>query len=260
MTDRVSGSFVLAASAFILAMFSFGLKADELPGVSLSATRLMYPAQAGRGISVTYKNNTDKTWLLQSWVRKTDEKSGEPANEKAPFMVIPPLVKVSPGETRILRVLYTGPGLPREHESVFFLSVKSIPSSHQKSVRTESGIIPIMINSIRLYYRPASLPDEALDDAAGKLTFSGNEKSLRVSNPTPYYIALASLSVGKAALPVSELRPLIPPYGDRILSGSFPNNPGAPVMWRIYREDGTATVSHSETIKPVSLLKSNKSS
>jgi len=259
MTERVSDSSVLAATAFILAMLSFGLKADELPGVSLSATRLMYPAQASGGISVTYKNNTSQTWLLQSWVRKVDEKSGDPEKEKAPFMVIPPLVKVSPGETRILRVLYTGPGLPRDHESVFFLSVKSIPSSQQKSVQSGAGIIPIMINSIRLYYRPASLPDEALENAAKKLTFSGDGKSLRVSNPTPYYIALASLSVGKTALPASELRPLVPPYGDLTLSGAFPDYPGASVSWRIYREDGNATSSHSETVKPFSLLKSNKS-
>lgn len=259
MNDRHAGLHILAFIAFSIGAVSFGLKADELPGMSLSATRLMYPAQAGRGISVTYKNNTGKTWLLQSWVRKADETTGEPAKEPAPFMVIPPLVKVLPGETRVLRVLYTGSGLPRKHESVFFLSVKSVPSSRQKSVLHEAGIIPVMINSVRLYYRPVELPADALDGAAAKLTFSGDEKSLKVSNPSPYYIALASLSVGKSALPTSELRPLIPPYGEHTFSGSFPPAV-ASVTWRIYRENGTATKPHSETIKPDLILKSNKTS
>lgn len=216
---------------------------NELSGVSLGAVRLLYPATALRGIPATFTNNTDRRWLLQSWMRMLDPVTGGPADTYAPFIAIPPLVKVNEGEKRVLRVLYTGHGLPADRESVFFLSVRMIPATKGPEKGTFAQLKPVMVNSIRVYYRPSGLPVIALEKAAARLTFTVNGDTLVAHNPTPYYISFAQLRVDAINVEQEKLRRLVPPLGELVFP--IPANPSkagkVTVEWRINKEDGNVT-------------------
>lgn len=140
-------------------------------------------------------------------------------------------------------MLYTGHGLPADRESVFFLSVRMIPATNGPDKGTFAQLKPVMVNSIRVYYRPSGLPVVALEKAAERLTFMLNANTLVAHNPTPYYISFAQLRVGGVNVEQEKLRRLVPPFGELVFPfHADPSKAGkVTVEWRINKEDGNAT-------------------
>ncbi len=95
-------------------------------GVIIGGTRVIYPGDK-KEASVPVTNNDDINYLIQSWV-DTDA----PGAAKAPFMVTPPLFRINAHQDNTLRVVRTGGDLPKDRESLYWLNIKSIPSSVKK--------------------------------------------------------------------------------------------------------------------------------
>ena len=99
---------------------------------------------------------------MQSWVNADLE-----GNVKAPFTVTPPLFRLNGGKENTLRVVKTAQALPEDRESVFWLSVKTVPPEAEG----KGNHLQIAVRTrIKLFYRPASLvglPEEAAKRCAG---------------------------------------------------------------------------------------------
>jgi fimbrial chaperone protein len=225
--------------------------AVELPGLSLNAMRIIYPESAHHGVPVTFSNNTAKAWMVQSSVREMNPQTHEITAQRAPFIVLPPLAKVDAQNKIILNVLRTGGDFPTDSESVFYLSVKMIPSLSDRE-NNKTHINFAYVNNLRLFYRPVGLAKEGTAAAAQKLTFRLEDNKITVSNPGAYYIPLAKLQINNIAIPAKALRVMVPPKGEATYSlpvkqETLPAT--ATVRWQATDEDGNLSKEGSQTVK-----------
>lgn len=172
-------------SVFIAFLFVMTTAAHA--GVIIEGTRLIYQGdkkEASLGIS-----NPDRLdYLVQSWVESADN-----ARDKTPFLITPPLFRLDGKQDNILRVVRTGGNLPSDRESLYWLNIKSIPSTSREE---SSNTLQIAIKTrIKLIYRPSGLRGKP-DEVADKLRWHKQGNSLVVSNPTPFYMNFQTISVG----------------------------------------------------------------
>ncbi|MBW7981992.1 fimbrial biogenesis chaperone [Enterobacillus tribolii] len=160
-----------------------GIHTASAGGVSVGATRLIYPAQ-NKEITFSVLNNDAKNvFLIQSWV---DDQKGNKATD---FIITPPLFVIKSNKENILRIMYTGPQLAQDRETLFWLTVKSIPQSSPG----QNNMLKLAIASrVKLFYRPDNLSGNS-NDAYRKLTFSRQGNQMKVNNPTPYHVTLIKM-------------------------------------------------------------------
>lgn len=226
---------------------------ETASGFSLNQFRIVYPAAEKKGITWSMTNNTGRAYLMQSWIRPMDFTTGLPAAESdskgpgdaIPLMVTPPLKRLDPGEQLTLRIRLTGMTLPQDRESVFYLSVKGIPAMPDKASQTGGQLVLAVVNNMKMFYRPAGLPDEGVKGAAKQLRFSLQNDALVVDNPTPFYINFSQVTVGGKPLEAEALRRLVPPKGQQ----RYPVSAGmrGEVTWQVLDEDSQQTPVQRQT-------------
>ncbi len=182
-------------------LFSFAVNAASTGGVSLGATRVIYP-QGNTQVSLAV-NNTDPNavFLIQSWIENSKE------NKSSDFIVTPPLFVMKPKKENTLRIMYTGPNnLPADRESLYWVNVKAIPSVN-KDKQSKNTLQIAVLSRIKLFVRPKNLPMASID-APAKLRFHTSGNTLTVKNPTPYYQTLVQFHAGLATLPTTMVAPM----------------------------------------------------
>ena len=100
-----------------------------------------------------------------------------------------------PDSENTLRIIYAGPPLATDRESLFFMNVKAIPSVNKANLEGKNVLQLAILSRIKLFVRPKNLamqPEEALS----QLKFERTGNHLKVSNPSPYYITLVNLQLG----------------------------------------------------------------
>ncbi|MEI2606793.1 fimbria/pilus periplasmic chaperone [Erwinia aphidicola] len=197
--------------------------------VTLGATRVVYPEKAS-GAQLSVSNPQAYPILVQSSVTGEDRKS------QAPFLVTPPLFRLEAGQQSRLRVIRTGGSLPADRESLFWLCVKAVPPSGDDRAGGGSKVslaINMAISTCdKLLYRPAGLRGSP-EDAAGSLRWTREGTTLRVSNPTPFYMNLKTVTVG--GRPASGLT-YVPPQGSTSLT--LPAGAAGAVSWNVINDLG----------------------
>ncbi|CCJ78695.1 molecular chaperone [Cronobacter muytjensii] len=159
-------------------------------GVVVGGTRLIYPGDKKES-SLIVSNSDDINYLIQSSVEATD-------GSKAPFLVTPPLFRLNARQDNILRVIFTGASLPQDRESLYWLNVKSIPSTAKQQ---DQNTLQIAIKTrIKLIYRPAAITGKP-EEAANHLQWRRNGNTLIVNNTSPYYMNFQSITLGGKTLP-----------------------------------------------------------
>lgn len=156
-------------------------------GVVIGGTRLIYNGEKKESsLSV---NNPDKTpYLIQSWVEATGGGA-----EKAPFMITPPLFRLDGGQQNVLRVIRAGGNLASDKESLYWMNIKSIPSSEKKEGQNTLQVA--VKTRIKLIFRPEGLkgvPEEVTQN----LKWQRSGSQLQVTNPTPFYMNFQEVAVG----------------------------------------------------------------
>lgn len=210
-------------SVLVSALFIAATSAQA--GVIIGGTRLVYHGEK-KEASLSLSNTDAINYLIQSTVETT-------SGTKAPFLVTPPLFRLNAHQENVLRVVQTESGLPQDRESLYWLNVKSIPSSaRQEGVNT----LQIAIRTrIKLLYRPAAVTGKP-DAVADKLSWHKEGNTLIVTNPTPFYMNFQSVAInGKKiekinyAAPEGDTRFDIPPeVNGNTLSWNILNDYGAP--------------------------------
>lgn len=209
MTSSRALRVSLSSACLLASVISLALSnSANATGVALGATRIIYPLGAKQAsINVTNSDPHD-SFLVQSWV------SDDKGNKVSAFVVTPPLFVLKPGKVNILRIIYNGPALPEDKESVFYLNNKAIPSLDKKTPAGNSLQIATQ-SVIKLFVRPAHLTMKPAD-AAAMLRCNAQGEKLIVSNPSPYFVTLVNFTVGGKKQPNT----MVPPNGSQTLNAA----------------------------------------
>ncbi|WP_048957396.1 fimbrial biogenesis chaperone [Enterobacter bugandensis] len=194
--------------------------------VTLSNTRVVYHADKKES-NITVRNNTASPFLVQSWVQGKDSQG-----TKAPFIVTPPLFRMDAGKSNALRIIYNGAPLPQDRESLFWINVKSIPSSSREDINK----LQIAVNTrIKLFYRPSNLMDEPTD-ISKNVQWSVKNNELIVRNNSSYYISFAEVKINNKAW--SEIDMLAPKSSTTFTLRNTLLKNNATVQWKYINDYG----------------------
>jgi len=195
-------------------------------GIALGATRVIYPAEAQQTSLAMTNSNKQERYLINAWIEN------EQGKKEKTFAVTPPLFVSEPNSENTLRIIYAGPPLPADRESLFFMNVKAIPSVNKASLEGKNVLQLAILSRIKLFVRPARLempPEEALSH----LRFARTGNYLKVSNASPYYITLVNIQLGGQKLdnlmiaPKNHAMQAIPAGASGSLSWQSVNDYGA---------------------------------
>lgn len=173
---------------------SLGLQAAVVP---LQDRVLFSSSDSDRRLLIV-NNDSHAPVLLQSWV--DDGSSGDMNKEKNyPFVVIPAVVKMSPGKIINLKILPTEKmrNLPRDRESVFWINLYEIPGVKKSQQKENTNKVEVGLNTqLKIIYRPfkGGLGIKNIAESL-KISLADNGSSLEITNPTPYYVTLASVTI-----------------------------------------------------------------
>lgn len=204
-------------------------------GVVIGGTRLIY--DGGKKESSLSVNNPDKTpYLIQSWVEATGGGA-----EKAPFMITPPLFRLDGGQQNVLRVIRAGGNLASDKESLYWMSIKSIPASEKKEGQNTLQVA--VKTRLKLIYRPDGVKGVP-ENVADQLKWQRNGNQLQVTNPTPFYMNFQTVALGG-----KELKE--PTYVAPMSTASFALPAGASgssITWKIISDYGGIGPQHQGTL------------
>ncbi|RAU44151.1 pili assembly chaperone [Pseudocitrobacter sp. RIT415] len=159
-------------------------------GVVVGGTRFVFPSSSDtRTISVT--NTSHEPWLINSKINAPTAWQGAiTVSGQPPMLATPPLFLLQPGATGTIRLVKTDNRMPEDRETLFALSIASIPSG-----RVEDRSVKVALrSSFKLFWRPASLKGSP-DNAWQQVLWQRDAQGVTASNPTPFYINLAQVSV-----------------------------------------------------------------
>ncbi|WP_411750950.1 molecular chaperone [Serratia sp. (in: enterobacteria)] len=204
-------------------------------GVVIGGTRLIYDgAKKESSLSV---NNPDSTpYLIQSWVETTGGGA-----EKAPFMITPPLFRLDGSQQNVLRVVRAGGNLPGDKESLYWMNIKSIPSSEKKEGQNTLQVA--VKTRIKLIFRPEGIKGVP-EEVAQNLKWQRNGSQLQVTNPTPFYMNFQSVTLGG-----KEIKDVtyVPPMSSA--SFALPAGvAGGSLNWKIISDYGGVGAVHTTTL------------
>jgi len=189
--------------------------------VIVGGTRVVYPLDQ-REVTVRLENDSKNPSLVQVWMDdgNADAKPGE---TKVPFLITPPIFRMEPRKTQMLRVIFSGDAaLPQDRESVYWLNVLDIPPKAEQKADTNSLQFAFRTR-IKVFVRPPKLqgtPDEAPRQLDWKVVPApeGKGQALAVSNPTAYHVSFSEISVSSSgATYKNERGGMVAPRGKEII-------------------------------------------
>lgn len=221
----------LVRTILLLITFSFSFTANA--GVIIGGTRLIYNQDSSQS-SISVNNPDNKPYLIQSWVSKSVNSDD---NDNT-FVSTPPIFKLEPKSQNSVRIMYTGKALPQDRESVFWLNIKSIPSTDPNA---QNQLLITVNSKMKLFYRPSGLtgdPNIAYKD----LEFTQKNGELKITNPSSYNISIYQISFdGKENKNIT----MIPAKGSIFLK----NSNYKIVKWSSINDFGSITSAVSKKIK-----------
>ncbi|VTT28063.1 putative chaperone protein EcpD [Klebsiella pneumoniae] len=161
--------------------------------VIINGTRVILHEKDKESV-VQLKNKGKTPYLLQLWMDNGNPKS-RPGEEKVPFIITPPVIRIDPGKGQAVRVLADNPNLPKDVESIFWFNMLEIPPKPKKTDIKNNNMLQMAFRTrIKLFYRPEGLTPTPLQ-AYKKLNISLKGNLLRIKNNSPYFITFTKLEV-----------------------------------------------------------------
>lgn len=202
-------------------------------GLGLSTTRVIFN-QADKGSEVTFRNNGAALYLVQVAVTPAGSNALRTAGlnapsavelqARSPFIVTPPLFRSEPGSENVLRILRTGGDFPADRESLFYFRFNAIPPSAKGQDGPETtGKVGAQLSvalgmSVKLFYRPKGL-SLSPDSAYSRLTFHRVKDGIELSNPTPYFQTLSTLTLGGVKVDLNKQPTMVAPFSKVTYTG-----------------------------------------
>jgi len=237
---------MIARNAILLALCTSTAFVSPQAGarIAIESTRVIYP-EGAKEVSVRIENAGDAPSLVQAWVDEYGVK-GNPTTAKAPFMLLPPVVRVDAGKQQVLRIRFTGVDLPQDRESVYSLNVLDVPSRGEAAIESGSMLNIAVRNRVKLFYRPQTLskinPTTAFESLHWNIARSGNTWVLRARNDSPFHISTVAATVvaGGRSIEVADISMIAPKSSKEFSLASAPGqHQGAQVKFKFISEYGS---------------------
>lgn len=174
----------------IAAVFLISSAVNAEGGISLGATRVIYPAEAKQTSLAVNNSDNNSRFLINSWI---EDEQGQKVKT---FAVTPPLFVSEPNSENTLRIIYVGPPLPGDRESLFWLNVKAIPSVEKESLAGKNVLHLAILSRIKLFVRPSTLTD-LVQEAPQALSFVLEGNTLKIANASSYYLSLVNMHINQ---------------------------------------------------------------
>ncbi|CAE6916599.1 putative fimbrial chaperone YadV [Pseudomonas marincola] len=236
-------------SKFVFTALLLSLSISSLASVTISGTRIIYPAQE-REVTIDLNNKNDTPALIQSWIGTGDSKVG-PGEEQLPFIVTPPLTRIEPNQGQSLRIAYTGEPLPEDVESVFWFNMLEVPPIG-KDAKGNNYIQLAYRSQLKFFFRPEGLsgnPKAAGVNVSWSIAKADQGYVLRGTNDSAFHISIAgaTLTVGGKDYP-NQQGGMIPPKStfDYKLEGLNKPVAGGKVSYRWINDFGSITTTESK--------------
>ncbi|MEG2566646.1 MAG: fimbrial assembly chaperone [Acinetobacter sp.] len=195
----------------LLALLLAGTVLPAWGGIYIYGTRVIYPAQK-KEITVQLMNEGNRSALVQSWIDDGDT-SLPPEKIHVPFVMTPPVAKVSGGSGQQLKIKQLANTLPQDRESLFFLNVLDIPPNSAES-EGKNMIKFAMQNRIKFIYRPQGV--SGVDkNSFTHLNIRYIGSSITIRNNSANWMTIPEL-VGNSKINKETL--LLAPWSDKTLS------------------------------------------
>ncbi|MCS2158049.1 type 1 fimbria chaperone FimC [Scandinavium sp. H11S7] len=207
-------------------MLMNALPAQAAGGIALGATRVIYPADAKQTSLALSNSNKQERYLINAWIENAT------GQKEKTFVITPPLFVSEPNSENTLRIIYAGPALATDRESLFYLNVKAIPSMDKKNGENNNVLQLAILSRIKLFVRPNKLETQPLQ-ALDTLAFTRSGSAISINNPSPYYMTLVNLQMGGKKLenvmvaPKSRATVALPTGAQGTLSWQSVNDYGA---------------------------------
>lgn len=213
---------------FLWLLLSLSLSCQA--AVSPDRTRVIFNG-ANKAASLKLTNaSKELPYLAYSWIE--DEKGDK---SDAFFVALPPMQRLEPGAVTQVRIVKqsSAASLPADRESLFYYNIREIPPAPDTAYN--HAVVQVAMQSrIKMLWRPAALQKKPGDQTEHDMTFTLTGKTLRVKNPTPYYITLAYLGKDLRGVLPGFKTTLLAPFGSAsITTGGY----GGPGFFLGYMDD-----------------------
>ena len=165
--------------------------------VGVDGTRVIYGAQ-DREVSVRLTNENTVPALVQVWVDAGDELAA-PEEADVPFALVPPIFRMGPGRSQVVRLRYTREPLPLDRETLYWFNALEVPSG-SAGAKDGNTLQLAFRTRLKLIFRPVALSGGAAT-AFKQLKWTwvadggGTGAALQVFNPSPYYVNFARIGL-----------------------------------------------------------------
>jgi len=169
-------------------------------GLVIQGSRIIYHEGAGEA-SVSMQYVGDAPTLLQAWIETEDGSGGAPGAGEVPFILMPAVTRLDPGNGQTIRIMQTQGGLPQDRETLFWFNTLEVPPAPTSLLAAGEAFMQFSIRGqFKLFYRPKGLT-VASDKAIEMLQFAIAEAAedgrvqLRVSNASPYHVTFSTVKL-----------------------------------------------------------------
>ncbi len=159
--------------------------------MNVNTTRVVF-AHGVQQKTVRLANDGDTPMLVQSWIDDGNPYS-TPDNAHPAFVVLPPVLKLLPGEQREIRLMGSGAGLATDKESLFWLNVYQLPPEQAGTTHAEKVRLALR-TQLKVLWRPKGISDLNID-SMNMLDFTHKSGAIYVKNKTQWNITLSDLVV-----------------------------------------------------------------
>jgi len=214
-----------------LLLLAFSLSASA--GLVLQGSRIIYNEAAGEAtVSMQYVG--DAPTLLQAWIETEEGIGGKPGDDEVPFILMPAVARLDPGNGQTIRIMRIRDGLPQDRESIFYFNTLEVPPAPTELLAAGEAFMQFSIRGqFKLFYRPKGLTVPS-GQAIEMLQFSMAEPlddgriQVRVNNASAYHVTFSTVKLrqpgaAEDAAPLAEFgtdtpgERMVSPFGELVL-------------------------------------------
>lgn len=217
-------------------------KAEVTNGITFNFTRVILTDKDAKGVFFKATNNNSFPVLIQAWSSNIDTNTGAVSyiqkSNKTPFIVLPPLQRVDPGEDFTLQLRLNGEPVQALKESVYLLSFKAIPVS---GANPKNQFLVTVVTNLKVFIRNKLQDNGGVPSAIKKISASWVPEGIVINNPTPYWLTMSSMKIDDEELSKKELLRMIAPMNSTLFK--FNNHRPKKILARFIDEYSMDTPS-----------------
>ena len=183
-----------ASTAFVLSLLTLGGFSTAQADMIIDTTRVIYN-ESKRDATFKVSNiSKEAPAFVQMWLDDGNP-SATPEDAIAPFNLTPPVARLKPDSSQVVRMVFTGEPLPPDRESIFYFNMLELP---QKSAE-ENKLSFAIRTRIKVFYRPKTVkgdPIEWFDKVTWKIVQKDKKWVAEGTNASPFHISFFNLNLG----------------------------------------------------------------